>query len=96
MRMRADEHVVADSNGMRGPAAHERVLHDRAAFPDRHLPVLGSHDRAEQDRRSGADSHVAAQHGGRCHVGARVDGWSRASMFDEHSLSFLGLVAPRW
>src|SRR6266700_738595 len=90
MRVRADEHVVADPNGMRGPAAHERILHDRAAFADRHLPVLGGHDRAEQDGRAGADPDVAAQHGRRCHVGARVDGWTRTSMFDEHFVALPG------
>jgi len=46
-------------------------------------PVLGRHDRAEQDARVRAESHVTGQHAIRRDIGGRVDRRHLPSMLDE-------------
>jgi hypothetical protein len=60
VRVRSDEHIVAEANRMSGAPAHKCVLHDHAARPDLYAPILGGHDRAEQHARLRAQAHVAA------------------------------------
>ena len=84
VRVRTDEHVVAELDRMRLAAAHERVLHDHAAGADLDVAVFAAHHGPEEDARVRPDSNVAAQHRGGRHVGAGVDGRPLPSMLDEH------------
>jgi hypothetical protein len=82
--VRTDEHVVADDDGMAGPAADQRVLHDHGAGAHVDLAVLGGQHGTEQDPCVGAEAHRAAEHRRRRDVGARVDLRDVAAMFDQH------------
>jgi hypothetical protein len=86
VRVRAYQDVVAELDVVRRTSPHERVLHDHAARADLDVAVLGADHGAEQNPRFRADTDVAAQHGGRRHVGGFVDAGALAPVLHQHGL----------
>ena len=84
VRVRTDEHIVAEHGRMAVAAADQRVLHHDAALADLDAAVLRRQHGAEQHARPGADVHVAAQHGRRRDVRVRMDVGPPPAMFDLH------------
>src|SRR5215211_5783731 len=84
VRVRTDQDVVLEPDGVRLAPAHERVLHDDAARADVDPAVLGAQYGAEEDPGLGPDAYVAAQHGVRRDVRAGVDGGGGAAVFEDH------------
>ena len=89
MRVRPDEHVVAERRRVAGAAADQRVLHHDALAADLDRAALGGQHRAEQDARVLADGHVAAEHRGRRDVGGLGDGGTATFVLDQHHPAIL-------
>jgi hypothetical protein len=60
VRVRSDQHVVAQPCRRVSAPAYQCVLHHDGALANHDLAAFSGHDGAEQDPRVGADVHIAA------------------------------------
>jgi len=87
VRMRTDQDALADACRVAGAPAHHGVLHHDAAFAKLHRAIFGRQDGAEQDAALRGHVDVAAEHGVRRHVRARMDARPRPVVRDQHARS---------
>lgn len=84
MRVRPDQHVVAQPRRRPTATAHKRVLHHHCPIADVDSSVLGSQDGTEHPS-AGANVDITAQDRVRCDVGRRIDDGLGTSMVDQHA-----------
>jgi hypothetical protein len=82
VRVRSDQHVVADHRRMPGPPADQGVLHHHRAVTDRDLAVFGGEHGPEQDACTRPDAHRPAQDRRRRDISAGIDLRNTAAMLD--------------
>src|SRR3954471_19487906 len=94
VRVRADEHVVAEPAVVAGRRAHDRVLHDDAGRADRDGAALGHEPGTVHDASAGAKRDVAAHRRVRCDPRLRVDARRLAGVLDDHSRTPCSILGP--
>ena len=95
MGMRADQDIIADHDGVPGPAAEHGVLHHDAPRSNADLPVLSGQHGPEQYAGTGPDTHRPAHDRRRRDIRAGIDLRDKAAMLNQHT-SQLASNQNRW
>jgi hypothetical protein len=83
-RLRPDQDMVADLDGVPARAADVEILADDALGADPHRRTMRLDHRPERHVRAWTDRHVAADHRRRGHIGGRIDVRPLILMLDKH------------
>jgi hypothetical protein len=75
MRIRSDEAVIANAEGVTDGTSEYSILHDNALASDGYQTALGNNLRPIHDSATWCYSDVATYHGIRSNPGCRIDLW---------------------